>query len=706
MRNYITEDMQVDMSIAFSVMLEGVSLENTNFRDFLSECYTDGVAHGTLINEGFFDRLSANMSRLGNHVKSLNSFNPNSTNAPTGVDSAINARFDKFKGVYDQTRIKKTSSGSPTNNTAIAASLGNFVRSNVSKIASKSATAQSPAPTPSQAATIIANSNAPVTLKAKIANAIRENPAKTGFLLGILAFGAGVALSFMGGAAATTKVTNAIIDGLGNAAVANIKGTSADTAAIQSVNNSVANADLSDFDPLAYNTINTNANIGMANAEKVIKGTSETPSAPTVNVNSPVVGNVDANPKDFNLKFDDFGDTSAKKTPSVKKFKHALTPPEARVASDRKNRVIKENDSFILSEARITSQQTLLFNDFLDDLIKLLSLKLQPDVEGRHKLIKFLYDSAPRFDHILAYLDKNKLLTDYKATKIDITTAININREVDALLDNLTIVNPTQIKAFDANQTQHISGKNPGSYVFKLYNNNNVSFMIKGLVGGKILFTFSEYAQDALKNANKVLVKEVNTTSVSGLKPRFIKELAHSLAVLLNTPDKVTDSAVQYESYLASSLPKNQKFRSLFVNINSVLVSSGKILNTLKLPYIWIGINGKGIRFYSGVIAKKEKTVIPKDASVKTVRRNNLNYALYKGDWYFIPKKGDPKRVFSNSIINDLNKIADSLYKEKSKFDDLGIKRATADKPAPGVKISKDKTIGFDSSRFEENSKI
>ena len=236
MNNNLIENIKIKSDLQYDFLFESKeyhALDSEN-KIFLKECYDMGVNQSIYlhqqdkallesIDEGLWDRFKAGAARVGQGLKNVSGIGtPTADSKDAGVDSLLNSFKTKWA------KAPKAQTPPAAGNNPIIAPIVNNVNQNIAQIAAASATSTTPPPTPQQANVIVQQSNAPISLKTKIANLIRANPNKTKFLLGVLSFGAGVAAAAAtAGNPIAAKVAAGLVNSLGNVAIAKIQGRGA-----------------------------------------------------------------------------------------------------------------------------------------------------------------------------------------------------------------------------------------------------------------------------------------------------------------------------------------------------------------------------------------------------------------------------------------------------------------------------------------------
>ena len=236
MNNTLIENIKIKSDLQYDFLFESKeyhALDSEN-KIFLKECYDMGVNQSIYlhqqdkallesIDEGLWDRFKAGAARVGQGLKNVSGIGtPTADSKDAGVDSLLNSFKTKWA------KAPKAQTPPAAGNNPIIAPIVNNVNQNIAQIAAASATSTTPPPTPQQANVIVQQSNAPISLKTKIANLIRANPNKTKFLLGVLSFGAGVAAAAAtAGNPIAAKVAAGLVNSLGNVAIAKIQGRGA-----------------------------------------------------------------------------------------------------------------------------------------------------------------------------------------------------------------------------------------------------------------------------------------------------------------------------------------------------------------------------------------------------------------------------------------------------------------------------------------------
>ena len=236
MNNTLIENIKLKSDLQYDFLFESKEYHELDSENkiFLKECYDMGVNQSIYlhqqdkallesIDEGLWDRFKAGAARVGQGLKNVSGIGTQTADSKdAGVDSLLNSFKTKWA------KAPKAQTPPAAGNNPIIAPIVNNVNQNIAQIAAASATSTTPPPTPQQANVIVQQSNAPISLKTKIANLIRANPNKTKFLLGVLSFGAGVAAAAAtAGNPIAAKVAAGLVNSLGNVAIAKIQGRGA-----------------------------------------------------------------------------------------------------------------------------------------------------------------------------------------------------------------------------------------------------------------------------------------------------------------------------------------------------------------------------------------------------------------------------------------------------------------------------------------------
>ena len=271
MNDILIENIKLKSDLQYDILFESkeyYDLDSDN-KTFLKECYDMGVNQAIYlhqqdkallesIDEGLWDRVKAGAARFGQGLKNVSGVGqPNTDSKDAGVDSLLNS----FKTKWAKAPKAQTSpaAGNNATNTVVSG-----VNNSLNQIAAASANSPTPPPTPAAAAQIINQSNAPAGLKTKIANLIKANPGKTKFLLGVLSFGAGVAAAAAtGGNPLVGKAAGALINGIGNAAIAKIQGRGTGDAVMSGLGGALAGASLASLGAGATNLLGAAAEQGV-----------------------------------------------------------------------------------------------------------------------------------------------------------------------------------------------------------------------------------------------------------------------------------------------------------------------------------------------------------------------------------------------------------------------------------------------------------
>jgi len=267
MNDILIENIKLKSDLQYDILFESKEYHglDSNTKTFLKECYDMGVNQSIYlhqqdqallesIDEGLWDRVKAGAARFGQGLKNVTGVGqPNADSKDAGVDSLLNSFKQKFEKA-------KQASAQPNGNQTVATELTN----DLEKIDNASKSDNTPPPTPQQAAAVVQQSTAPKGLKDKILNAIKQNPGKTKFLLGALAFGAGVAAAAAtGGNPLVGKAAGALINGIGNAALAKIQGRGTGDAVMSGLGGALAGASLASLGAGATNLLGAAAEKGI-----------------------------------------------------------------------------------------------------------------------------------------------------------------------------------------------------------------------------------------------------------------------------------------------------------------------------------------------------------------------------------------------------------------------------------------------------------
>ena len=276
----LLEQSKIKADLSFDILKESKEFKalNESIQTFFKECYDDGVSYGgqTLvlseqylaegkdIDEGFFDRLKAGVARTGQAIKNVTGIGTQTTDSK---DAGIASRFKSFQNKFEP--LIRRPPAAPNDPNAIVKA-GNDA---LERIEDKTEADKSPTPTPEQAVAIVNRTQAPKGLKDKILNAIRENPRKVKFLIGALAFGAGVAAAaYSLGNPLAAKAAGAIVNGIGNAALAKIQGRSTGEALKSGAIGAAAGGALAQAGFSATNMLGTFAEKGVESAHNMLGG--------------------------------------------------------------------------------------------------------------------------------------------------------------------------------------------------------------------------------------------------------------------------------------------------------------------------------------------------------------------------------------------------------------------------------------------------
>ena len=267
MNDILIENIKLKSDLQYDILFESKEYHglDSNTKTFIKECYDMGVNRSIYlhqqdqallesIDEGLWDRVKAGAARFGQGLKNVTGVGqPNADSKDAGVDSLLNSFKQKFEKA-------KQASAQPNGNQTVATELTN----DLEKIDNASKSDNTPPPTPQQAAAVVQQSTAPKGLKDKILNAIKQNPGKTKFLLGALAFGAGVAAAAAtGGNPLVGKAAGALINGIGNAALAKIQGRGTGDAVMSGLGGALAGASLASLGAGATNLLGAAAEKGV-----------------------------------------------------------------------------------------------------------------------------------------------------------------------------------------------------------------------------------------------------------------------------------------------------------------------------------------------------------------------------------------------------------------------------------------------------------
>lgn len=270
MNEILIENIKLKSDLQYDILFESKEYHGLDYdtKSFIKECYDMGVNRSIYlhqqdkallesIDEGLWDRFKAGAARVGQGLKNVSGIGTQTTDSK---DAGVNSLLNSFKQKFEKA---KQTSVQPSGNQTVAAELTN----DLEKIDNASKTDNTPPPTPQQAAAIVQQSSAPKGLKDKILNAIRQNPGKTKFLIGALAFGAGVAAAAAtGGNPLVGKAAGALINGIGNAALAKIQGRGTGDAIMSGLGGGLAGASLASLGASATNILGSAAEQAMDTA--------------------------------------------------------------------------------------------------------------------------------------------------------------------------------------------------------------------------------------------------------------------------------------------------------------------------------------------------------------------------------------------------------------------------------------------------------
>jgi hypothetical protein len=290
----LLEQSKIKAELSFDILKESKEFKSLDesFQTFFKECYDDGVSYGgqTLvlseqylaegkdIDEGFFDRVKAGVARTGQAIKNVTGIGTQTTDSK---DAGIASRFKSFQNKFEP--LIRRPPAAPNDPNAIVKA-GNDA---LNRIDDKTKKDSSPTPTPEQAVDIVNRTQAPKGLKDKILNAIRQNPGKVKFLIGALAFGAGVAAAaYSLGNPLAAKAAGAIVNGIGNAALAKIQGRGTGDALMAGAGGALAGGALAGAGFNATNMLGAFAEKGVESVHNMLGGgvQAQFPNKPNVNL--------------------------------------------------------------------------------------------------------------------------------------------------------------------------------------------------------------------------------------------------------------------------------------------------------------------------------------------------------------------------------------------------------------------------------------
>ncbi len=795
--NLMFEQAKLKADLSFDVLRESTEFKSldSSFQSFLKECYDEGAEYGANVNvmseqyltegkdidEAFFDRLKAGFARAGQAVKNVTGLGAQTSDSK---DAGIASRFKSFQSKFEPLINRPPVLPQQANTAPNVVKAGENA---LNRLEDKTQKDPSPAPSPEQAEKIVAQTPAPKGLKDKILTAIRQNPGKVKFLLGALAFGAGVAAAGMsGGNPLAAKAAGALVNGIGNAALAKIQGRGTGDALMSGAGGALAGGALAGAGFNATNLLATAAEKGVDAVHNMLGGgvqaqfPSKTPSAVVQPYVAPedlkttggydydadtnqydAQGNriasspeelkgqggydYDADTNQYDAQGNrinpqntggayPFDQTNPNKlypdtgTPSdvsattdadqsqivpgssndpnqgmytqdaqatqasPKRFKSALTPPEARVAFDRARGVVKEdavifekqsNNTFKvkkvdnkLEEAKqLEADQLTALNDFLDDLSKMLNQSGAGTEEGRANVIKFMQSQGTRFKDILDYLNKYDLVgatgSSEGASPVEPTTPTSASQELSqnikldlglklkSLASSFEIFGAQQYKALEQNPVVKTGG---AKLLFRLNGNTgNIDLYAQfnmPSVGQFEVFENEQSKQIALKYKNDLL-SEVLSDDKQTLTDIFSTRLAEVFANMYAKNPQASGGMTieqltpQIKKFIDEYLTKDAAFNKSLSSIDAFVKSADKAMGT-QVQFAWFGITPKGtaVKIEGQQTAAPQKKVNLKDGSSYT-SKTGTKFVVKNGVW-INTKTNKPVNSGSSAQLTDL----------------------------------------------------
>jgi hypothetical protein len=281
--NLIFEQAKLKADLSFDILRESTEFKSldSSFQSFLKECYDEGAEYGANVNvmseqyltegkdidEAFFDRLKAGFSRAVQAVKNVTGLG---TQTSDSKDAGIASRFKSFQRKFEPLINRPSVLPQQANTAPNVVKAGQIA---LDRLEDKTKKDPSPTPSPKQAEKIVAQTSAPKGLKDKILTAIRQNPGKVKFLLGALAFGAGVAAAGVsGGNPIAAKVVGGLVNGIGNAVLAKIQGRGTGDSLMSGVGGAIAGGALAGTGFSVTNLLATAAEKGVDAVHNMLGG--------------------------------------------------------------------------------------------------------------------------------------------------------------------------------------------------------------------------------------------------------------------------------------------------------------------------------------------------------------------------------------------------------------------------------------------------
>ena len=293
-KNILTEVGFLKSELMFETALNECKMSKSD-KDFMLECHAIGYSHGKVISsessrlnesidEGLWDRIKAGTAGAYQGLKNVSDFGGGKPGNPLAKDIAIKSRLAAFKKnaapfIGDSTGGSTQSTApvqSPTTQATSAttqapvADAGQAPKSKIDDIVTKklddglkqveakaAKEDKEKGPLKPEEAIKMVPANTPLGLKDKFYAAIRKNPKASRFLLGALAFGAGVAGSLTPLGPVGAKVAGGAIYGIGNAIIAKAEGASTSTALVRGAAGALTGVGLAGMGGAATNAIQT-----------------------------------------------------------------------------------------------------------------------------------------------------------------------------------------------------------------------------------------------------------------------------------------------------------------------------------------------------------------------------------------------------------------------------------------------------------------
>jgi len=732
-KQLLFEAAKLKAELSFDILKETKEYKHLSpeIQSTMEECYNMGSEYGAAlamtegslnengdVDEGFFDRFKANVSRAGQAVKNITGLGTQTTDSK---DAAVNSLLANFQKKFEPLVNKPVETPQQANTPPKIAKAED---DGLNRIQQKVEQDPTPAPSPAEAEKIVVNTpNAPKGLKDKIIAGIRANPGKTKFLLGALAFGAGVAAAAMsGGNPVAAKIAGSLVNGLGNAALAKIQGRSGADAAMSGIGGAIAGAGLAGAGfnmtnwlgsaaeravdglhnmlgggvqvqfPAGHHAAahaNTWADTSDANSSEYqttqnqinqndtgVADTSDANSSEYQTTQNQVAQGTDVQPQTAQAASQADSQVAA----PVSKGLHPLDPRSARVAFDKARGVVREDDEETeesifekgngnvfklkkpstksLKEARqLQPDAEAALNDFLDDLAKMFGVQGAGTDAGRKAVIEFMKSQGTRFKSVLDYLNKYQLVDGGSAQQQTPELSNNVKNNIGNELKSFFSTMTILNPNIKELKTTNATKTYGATYVLKLNKNGNLSFAIQGRLL-KQPVVVQDQAQ-AAKAFDSLLIKEIKYNNIKGLTDKIIEGLTTAFVAEYGQNPQMTNN-----------MQPAQFAQSIKTYVAARVNSGGEVKkivdNLMKVCSSALSLMNKSNVNATGIAINQKGTGIKSIGGVaqkQTDLPNGTSVKTKKGNEYIVKDgvwhgKRSGEAVTDPAVVNLLNKLS------------------------------------------------